>query len=403
MSPRTEPAFLLGAGFSQPAGLPLSRDLTELMLDRARGSYAHALNYVVGQVIAHDARAGASPSLMPNVERVASAVKLLATRRELEIAPFISAWDSTVDALDAQPPKITHVTRNKVRRALGLDNSRPAGQPRLNEFLSALEDVLRQSSQPEPRRIFEGILNQMVRELSALLTLPADADLSYLGPFAQWLTAVEGPVTIATLNYDLVLEACLEPSPVTLSTGISDWGATGSLDFKSAKIELLKLHGSLSWQEKFVGNLNRAGLQDDGGPAESPLLVFGQREKLQPQGPFLQLLEKFRESISRTHDIVVIGYGFGDEHINFVLEQWVEGAPGRRLTIVDPGFDARREHWLSLRGRLLRAPNAGSIVRFLRVGAEAFLERLHADGLESVLSASPTELESLETFDHPYG
>lgn len=60
---------------------------------------AAALNFVCATLIADKAARG-SASQDLDVEHVFAAVQLLAERRSLEVAPFVSSWHPAVDALD---------------------------------------------------------------------------------------------------------------------------------------------------------------------------------------------------------------------------------------------------------------------------------------------------------------
>lgn len=48
------------------------------------------------------------------------------------------------------------------------------------------------------------------------------------------------------------------------------------------------------------------------------------------------MLKHFRQSLNYVTNLVCIGYGFGDLHINLALREWLEFHPERRLEIVSP-------------------------------------------------------------------
>lgn len=49
-----------------------------------------------------------------------------------------------------------------------------------------------------------------------------------------------------------------------------------------------------------------------------------------------RLIEHFRSNINCLQSLVCIGYGFGDDHINVVIREWLEFSRDRRLVIVAP-------------------------------------------------------------------
>ena len=49
-----------------------------------------------------------------------------------------------------------------------------------------------------------------------------------------------------------------------------------------------------------------------------------------------ELLTYFESSLNYVTTLICIGYSFGDQHINRVIQRWLDLHPSRRLTIVDP-------------------------------------------------------------------
>jgi hypothetical protein len=49
------------------------------------------------------------------------------------------------------------------------------------------------------------------------------------------------------------------------------------------------------------------------------------------------MLKHFRSNLNFVTNLVCIGYGFGDLHINLALREWLEFTPERRIEIVSPG------------------------------------------------------------------
>jgi hypothetical protein len=72
--------------------------------------------------------------------------------------------------------------------------------------------------------------------------------------------------------------------------------------------------------------------------AHHPEVIFGQRNKLTAEGPFLDLLRLFRQELEAADRLTVVGYSFRDPHINEYVSQWLNQGQQRRLRIVDPGF-----------------------------------------------------------------
>ena len=88
-----------------------------------------------------------------------------------------------------------------------------------------------------------------------------------------------------------------------------------------------KLHGSMNWQDPKGGRL---------------LVMGGNKPTTMQSHPILMwYADRFREMLSRPNArLMVIGYGFGDNHINrLIAEAWEAG--GQTLTMFIVGPDGR--------------------------------------------------------------
>lgn len=340
MTQPTTPAFLLGAGASIPAGLPLARDLTRMMLrelgDGRRRELSAALNYVVGAIVGHDSRSGGDPSMLPDIERVVSAVALLADRDNLEVAPFVD-WDATVTSLEKHGGAPRRIV-DEVGRALTPDQR--VGTIDGRKAAEAISHLIGASAEPTHPRLYEQLHREMIRALDRLLAVGEASPTEYLLPLVRF-----GPrLTIATLNYDVALEVAADAAGVGWSDAMVAWAGTGRLDWQDAAVRLLKLHGSLRWRRLDTRTLTDGPtipvetVETRAEHGDNAFLVFGRREKLQGSGPFLQLLEAFRTHLDSSDALVVIGYGFADAHVNEVIHRWLNAGTNRRLVVVDPHY-----------------------------------------------------------------
>jgi hypothetical protein len=73
-------------------------------------------------------------------------------------------------------------------------------------------------------------------------------------------------------------------------------------------------------------------------PGFRPALIFGGRNKLTAEGPFLDLLRVFKQELSRCTVLTVIGYSFRDDHVNEYISQWLNESGEHTIRVVDPGF-----------------------------------------------------------------
>jgi hypothetical protein len=344
--------FLLGAGASIPAGIPGAFD----MLDAIRkqlDSGAHTrqllpvLHFVEGGIAFSRGIAGEDPTRNINVEEVFSAVLLLADREQLEVAPFVSAWHPRIASLES-PVKPPFAYKGVVSAIRGMfADSR--GNSRSDFFVAgdlerALEPLFQRNTDS---RIFRSLAEEMTRSLIDICAVGADEPdrFDHLRPLLDF-AASERRLAVATLNYDTLVESLAEASDVAISRGLRELSSGVRWDRSADMLYLLKLHGSADWRLKTVrgeGMIEHVAIEEasqdenDRRYGDSPGLVFGQRDKLTTDGPFVALLEAFGAELEDAEHLVVIGYSFRDKHVNDYLARWFNRQRGR-LTILDPGF-----------------------------------------------------------------
>lgn len=345
MTERT--TVLFGAGASVDAGLPISNLLTEQIV-RSINSSRHpgapevqALNRVIGSMIAHEAKQGGMPYDGMDVERAFSAIKMLSEKAALEIAPFVGSWtDSPLQPTNRFPSFWASDFKKAIvdRFDSKLEKS----------FSSAVRSLTLTETEPG---VYRGLMNIMLAELRRILAVDDPKRFDYLSA----VLALPQPLRIATLNYDLGVEAVAGMNGMDLDRGIERWG--GGLDWEwlaDSRFRLLKLHGSVDWT---LGPPERPSdapyfqltspvitLNDERGWASNwgwkyrPGIVFGARDKLQSEGPFLAMLYEFSRWLRDTDHLIIAGYSFRDDHINVMIREWLQSRTHPHISIIDPGL-----------------------------------------------------------------
>ncbi len=152
--------------------------------------------------------------------------------------------------------------------------------------------------------------------------------------------------TIASLNYDNTIELACASNNIPCATGLNAWNAFKGFPEPKEGIELLKLHGSVTWEKvnkRYTPDLElpmpRLEIKEQPRDAihrgYEPAVIFGAGNKLTAEGPFLELLLAFRQRLEKHDQLVVIGYSFGDEHINDAIWRWLNRDIKRTLHVVD--------------------------------------------------------------------
>ncbi len=326
---------LLGAGASADAGVPVSTGLTEAIVDHIenlpseRLPLTHAINFAVASLLAHDTARGVGGAYDGiDVERLFAAVQMLKERDELEIAPFVANWSPTLDGLGQPSRRLPMSWKKEFERALTKTN-----QHDLERTLVKLFDTF--EGRVESTQVFTVLERTMIDALVSLVDVKPNK-VDYLAP----VLAGDGPIQIATLNYDRSVELVASRAGLSVDTGIKRW--KGGHDWQwdpKADVRLLKLHGSVDWRsephavEAKLADTRIVTRQVKG--RSRPAVVFGQRGKVRADGPFLAMLRAFDEMLSTADELVIVGYSLRDDHINTAIRRWFNGRPKPRVTIVD--------------------------------------------------------------------
>lgn len=180
------------------------------------------------------------------------------------------------------------------------------------------------------------VIKRPVYEILRALQSKASYGPGYFAGLGRFLPE-RGRLKVFTLNYDLCVEDACRSASIDLTTGFrKDTKRWDSSVFQSQNpgINLYKLHGSLSWV--LDNNCpDRSLIETDTGHTDKePELILGPGPKLQSDEPFLTLYYEFRKALQSTKLCVVIGYSFGDAHINGALRE--ANRLGLRVIDVNP-------------------------------------------------------------------
>jgi hypothetical protein len=224
------------------------------------------------------------------------------------------------------------------------------------------------------------LIQSVVRHKLATANAPVGLDL------IRDVTARE-PVTIVTLNHDLLVERVLRDAGIPFDDGfgIPDgeirWFHEQNLTPRGAP-RLLKLHGSINWyrmamkaganrEPKVVIPLNGDPWHCKTANGEAldnwsgdPLFLTGVGNKAASYnlGIYAEMFFRFHEALKANRIIVMSGYGWGDRGVNTRLMDWLFDAADRRLVLLHEKPEefllrltplTHRRDWLVQQGRLI--------------------------------------------------
>lgn len=219
--------------------------------------------------------------------------------------------------------------------------TKPVVFARGDKFSTALDSYM--ASAPKSLGTFDELRRWLIEQVVRDVSIYEAARTRYLDPLVKW--AVESQATIATLNYDRCVEDSADRCSITVDRAVGDWANTGKLTTKgSDRLRLLKLHGSVDWEFHEGDFLPEKHADQDYFGNCVPGIIYGQRGKLRPEGPFLQLLEAFRQELDESERLIVVGYSLGDSHINTILDGWLRRDKGRTMLLVDPYFSSHSDY-----------------------------------------------------------
>lgn len=183
---------------------------------------------------------------------------------------------------------------------------------------------------------------QILRALKGWVQLESPGKAAYYSGLRELQRALQFPLKVFSLNYDLCVEG-LAAHDFRIETGFSGVGEDHRWEWKRfdetepeaepPEIYLYKMHGSINWKRDDSGNLIWVNHTDNILP-DKMQVIFGRDFKLEAADPYLFYAFEFRRCSLEARAILVIGYGFGDEHINKMLIQAVRHDPTKRLVVV---------------------------------------------------------------------
>ncbi len=289
-------AFVIGAGCSKCAGLPLMEELTQQVLGTLdEEGKTHAVLLGLQEHFAGAGGCTIEDYMSELVDHIA-----IAERRKLRSA---SAANASINATDYSPDDLNDALieiKNCIAQVIGQANPTIAVH---RQFVRAIHQVLQSGKAGPPTR-----------------------------------------VDYYTLNYDTLFEDALSLERIPLADGFNG-GATGWWDARayedgSAQARILKVHGSIDWSlwdSDVLPRRVRQGLAVDG--TREPILIWPASTKYREaqRDPFAQIIEAMRRSLRPSSEAQVVlticGYSFGDAHVNVELDRALRESDGR-LTII---------------------------------------------------------------------
>ncbi len=347
-----EVVILLGAGASVEAKIPHSADMINQLESKLSGTdknwsaYKNLYYYVRSAIYYADGIRGRFDNHVSyNIERLVNTLSEISMRTEHTLYPFVGAWNPTLLQVAGNEFELVKEFRDKIVHLLR------------SEWLAP-------PNYQQDAHYFEGLVK-------------FQRDYQY-------------PLRVFTLNYDLCVEKICGGRSVSIERGFNDernwdWRRFDDGLDELQDLYLYKLHGSTDWvfnEEKLTFRDEPSAIAD-----ADTAIIFGTTYKLQYRDPFLFFTYEFRKWTLEARIIVAIGYGFGDPHINKIIQQALTSDSSRILLAVSTSNTSPEEI-----GKLLEHHNSKQIIYCKETASHFMTEHLNLEHLSTFLPAEEEEL-----------
>ena len=153
-------------------------------------------------------------------------------------------------------------------------------------------------------------------------------------------------------------------------------------NFYDKVFHLYKMHGSVTWQLE-GGEIKKLDKSQIGGN-EEPLLIYPNASKFEEsyQMPFYEMISRFQISLRATNTtLMIIGYSFGDAHVNRMIEEAVDSNLSLKVIVVDPNIEEvdgkkTKEEPANLKNMLINHAKNSARIMFFGAKFKEFVEAL---------------------------
>ena len=287
--------FLIGAGCSKSAGLPLTKELTDLVLSSSElDQDSKQILQAITSIFSDATDAHIEDYLSELVDLIA----ITDRRSERGVKKNnITVGDAAYDALQLRNAS------HQIKREIAKTVNKKVNITHHRNFVSAIHT---------PIRVGRPVSSQ--------------------------------PVEYLILNYDTIIEDALAAEGILYADGLfggsTAWWDPTTFDADGLLARVIKLHGSIDWRQFQNEQLpRRIGPNVDiPNDTDLPVLIWPSSTKYREAqlDPFAQLLERARQAMKSASGsqrlLTICGYSFGDSHINLEIDKALRESEGK-LTI----------------------------------------------------------------------
>lgn len=285
------------------------------------------------------------------------------------MGPLALEFQATLQTIPGLPGAISFVTpaqNEALQSKLGIELTDQA----FHNYLERMMEVLMTAYQfckTNSRADFQGALNTVDNVITVVKKFIlqkctegqfAEGDETVVSLYRRFYQSLAtrsrglAPPWVFTTNYDLFNERAMDRSGIPYSNGFSGTverrfnpstyrrALAEQLDISSKRwaavdgyVHFCKLHGSVNWTEEEAGLFPIRESADKLEPARDRVMIYPTPSKQTASfgSPYSDMFREFQRQIVQDQSVLfVMGFSFGDEHINNIIFQGLT-LPGFRL------------------------------------------------------------------------
>lgn len=248
-----------------------------------------------------------------------------------------------------------------------LSNDKLNDEFNLEDFLSnmfAYEKFVPENYEETFNNTKNAILDIIIKATSYNYDSKIFKHVKFLNILAK-LTKPESKLNLVTTNYDTLIEDAAESMKWTVFDGFSfsqtpqfdstmfDWNLvkdvpnvkTNENIYKLNVANLLKIHGSLTWERSETG---KNIIRNNKNNVTKPIMVFPSSNKYAQsyQEPYFDLFNKFQNLLHKPNTLLITtGFSFADNHIARMIISAIQTNDGLSTLITDFKIESQNENW----------------------------------------------------------
>lgn len=216
---------------------------------------------------------------------------------------------------------------------------------------------------------FNETIDKMLQLIKDNTNYSYDSKVLKHGALLNFLSGLSGKdgnkFSVITTNYDVLIEEAGAENNFVIFDGFNftplpkfdsnmfEWNLvkevqnvnTREVEYKEKTFNLVKIHGSLTWEKQDNGDIVRKN-KDSITKTDKMVMVFPSSDKFAQsyQEPYFELFTKFQELIKRPNTLLISsGFSFADDHISKMVTQALKNNSSLKLLVTDFNIDPNRE------------------------------------------------------------